>query len=190
MEPRIEELTEKQKMFCKEYLIDLNATQAAIRAGYSERSAKEIGCENLTKPNIQLYIQQLMDKRSNRLEITADKVLQEIAKLAFGNVKNLYDESGKLKKIEDIEEEVAATIQEVYHEEIGDAVVKRKYKTADKKASLELLGKYLKLFSDKIELTGKDGGPIKTESTNINIEDLSDEAIKELSDKIVKGRDK
>lgn len=71
-------LTAKQEMFCKEYIIDLNATQAAIRSGYSKDTATEIGCENLTKPNIQERIAELSKDREERLEITADEVLKVI----------------------------------------------------------------------------------------------------------------
>ncbi|MNM44922.1 Terminase small subunit [compost metagenome] len=69
-------LTAKQKLFVQEYLIDLNATQAAIRAGYSERTARKIGQENLTKPDIQAAIQEAQNQRAERTEITADMVLQ------------------------------------------------------------------------------------------------------------------
>lgn len=75
-------LTAKQELFAKEYLVDLNATQAAIRAGYSEKTAKEIGCENLTKPNIQEYIKEAMNKRSQKVEIDADYVLRGIKDIA------------------------------------------------------------------------------------------------------------
>lgn len=71
-------LTAKQEMFCKEYLIDLNATQAAIRAGYSEHTAQEIGSENLTKPMIATVIEKAMNKRVAKVEITAEWVLQGI----------------------------------------------------------------------------------------------------------------
>jgi phage terminase small subunit len=71
-------LTAKQEMFCKEYIIDLNATQAAIRAGYSKDTATEIGCENLTKPNIQKRISELSKDRNEKLEITAIEVLKVI----------------------------------------------------------------------------------------------------------------
>lgn len=71
-------LTPKQQRFVAEYLIDLNATQAAIRAGYSERTAKAIGCENLTKPNIAAAIAEGIAKRAGKLEITAEKVLGDI----------------------------------------------------------------------------------------------------------------
>ena len=91
-------LTDKQKLFCKYYLINLNATDAAIKAGYSKKTAKDIGCENLAKPNIQEYIQKAMDKRAEKIEITADKVIQEIAKLAFSNASDFMeiDQAGRI----------------------------------------------------------------------------------------------
>ena len=75
-------LTNKQKRFCEEYLIDLNATQAAIRAGYKPKNARSSASENLTKPDIQQYMQQLMQQRSQRTGITADDVISELAKIA------------------------------------------------------------------------------------------------------------
>jgi phage terminase small subunit len=74
----MKKLTPKQLLFCNEYIVDLNATQAAIRAGYSENTAKEIGCENLTKPNIQAYISELKSNRAEKVEITAEKVLRDL----------------------------------------------------------------------------------------------------------------
>jgi phage terminase small subunit len=151
-------LSPKQRIFVQEYIIDLNATQAAIRAGYSENSAKEIGCQLLTKLNIKAAVQEAMDLRSKRLEITADRVLAEIGKLAFSNTQDLYDEDGNLIPIQDLPKDVAATIQEITQKTLGDEedalVFERKYKTADKKSSLELLGKHLVLFTDKIEHGG------------------------------------
>ena len=78
-------MTKKQKRFCEEYLIDLNATQAAIRAGYSPDTAKAIGCENLTKPDIRAHIDRAMAERSRRTGVNADRVIQELAKIAFVN---------------------------------------------------------------------------------------------------------
>ena len=68
-------LTDKQDAFCREYIVDLNATQAAIRAGYSEKTATKIASENLTKPDIQAVISQLVDARNKRVDINADWVL-------------------------------------------------------------------------------------------------------------------
>lgn len=107
-------LTAKQEMFCKEYMIDLNATQAAIRAGYSADTASVIGCENLIKPNIQERIQELMINRSNKVLITAEGVLKVI-----------HDTMTKAQDKEDLP---------------------NTYKGA------ELLGKHLKLFTDKQEI--------------------------------------
>lgn len=76
-------LTDKQKRFCEEYLIDLNATQAALRAGYSKRTAYSIGDENLKKPEIQNYLSELMKKRSERTGIKADDVINELKSVAF-----------------------------------------------------------------------------------------------------------
>ena len=84
-------MTKKQKRFVEEYLIDLNATQAAIRAGYSPDSARDIGCENLTKPNIKAAIDRAMAERSRRTGINQDRVIQEIAKLAFLNPVDVID---------------------------------------------------------------------------------------------------
>jgi len=80
-------LTDKQKRFVEEYLVDLNATQAAIRAGYSAKTAGSIGEENLKKPEIAAAIQEAMDARSKRTEITADRVLQELAKIGFADIR-------------------------------------------------------------------------------------------------------
>lgn len=75
-------LTAKQEIFVKEYLVDLNATQAAIRAGYSEKTAQEIGSENLSKPIIQEAVQAERDKRAQKLEITADKIAKNIMRIS------------------------------------------------------------------------------------------------------------
>lgn len=79
-------LTEKQKRFCEEYLIDLNATQAAVRAGYSSKTAYSIGTENLRKPEIREYCQQLIRERSERTGISSDFVLEELRRIAEAKV--------------------------------------------------------------------------------------------------------
>ena len=86
-------LTEKQKRFCEEYLVDLNATQAAVRAGYAEKNAGKIGHELLEKTRISEYLSELMKLQSERTGITADNVLKELEKVAFAET----DISGKEK---------------------------------------------------------------------------------------------
>ena len=77
-------LTPKQQKFCDEYLIDCNATQAAIRAGYSAKTAKEIGCENLSKPNIRAYIDERMEKHQSELIASQEEVLQYLTGVMRG----------------------------------------------------------------------------------------------------------
>lgn len=169
-------LTAKQQAFVNEYIIDLNATQAAIRAGYSEDTAGAIGHENLNKPEISDAVQVGMDLRADRTRITADRVLVEVAKLGFSNIKNLFTEGGRLRNLNTLPDEVAASIQSV------EVVTKRveggedheveyvhKIKMADKKASLELLGKHLKLFADRTELTGADGKDLIPATSDIEV---------------------
>lgn len=165
-------LTAKQAQFVKEYLIDLNATQAAIRAGYSEKTAYAVGHENLRKPEIAAAIQSKMDGRSQRLEITSDRVLQEIARLGFADIRKVFTPTGQLRNIHELPEEVAASIASVEVvtrpsggvDEDGNREVEyvHKLKFWDKRGSLELLGKHLKLFTDKVEHEGQIGIRVTT----------------------------
>lgn len=151
------ELTGKQKLFCEEYIIDLNATQAAIRAGYSENTSSEIGYENLNKPQIQEYLQRLMAKRAERTQITQDRVLQEYARLAFMDVRKLYNEDGHLKKVQDLDDDTAAAIGSIdvniAKDEDGNYEAIKKYKMVDKKGALDSIGKHLGMFVEKHEFT-------------------------------------
>ncbi len=150
-------LTPKQKTFCDEYLIDLNATQAAIRAGYSSDSAKEIGCENLTKPNIRAYIDKEIANRSKRTGINQDRVIRELARIAFVNANDVINMDEATLKA-DASEDDTATIASVKVKTIptkeGEGV-EREIRLADKLKALELLGKHLGMFKDKLEIEGK-----------------------------------
>jgi phage terminase small subunit len=150
-EPRVKAkgLTDKQAMFAREYLIDLNATQAAIRAGYSEKTAGWIGPQLLTKTHIAIAVQEAMNSRAGRIEITADRVLQEIAKLAFSNLQDFYDEDGGLKAIHTLPRDVAACLL-TNKINLTEACAIQEIKLHDKKGSLELLGKHLRLFADRV----------------------------------------
>jgi len=107
-------LTKKQKLFVEQYLMDLNATQAAIRAGYSEKTAKDIGCENLAKPNIQIEIEKRMKDRGQRTEITQDKVLQELAKIGFADVTDFITIKDRIVQVKPTAEMPADKIEAIY----------------------------------------------------------------------------
>lgn len=145
-------MTKKQKRFVEEYLIDLNATQAAIRAGYSPHTAKDIGCENLAKPNIAAAISQAMAERSRRTGINQDRVLQELARIGFAKITDIVDpETAKIRP--DASDDDLACIQsiKIKPNEFG---TEREVKLYDKKSALVDLGKHLGLFKDKLELNG------------------------------------
>lgn len=169
MAPPKGKLTPKQKRFCEEYLIDLNGTRAAIRAKYSKKTAGVMASENLKKPNVSAYLAQLAQKRSEKTEITAERVLAELAKLAFFNRADVQDEDGNTKPLKEWSRDQLAAVQEVTESTImvgkRKSVKTLKTKVADKKGSLELLGRHLKLFTDKVEHLGKNGGPIETTTT-------------------------
>ena len=146
-------MTKKQKRFVEEYLIDLNATQAAIRSGYSPDTAKSIGSENLTKPDIQARIAKAMAERSKRTGVNADRVVAELAKIAFVNAEDVIDAETATVKPNAAREDTAA-IQSVKVKTFGEDGLEREIKMADKIKALELLGKHLGMFKDKVELSG------------------------------------
>lgn len=155
-----------------EYLIDLNATQAAIRAGYSKRTAKQAGSENLSKPDLAKAIEAAQAARAQRTEITQDRVLKELAKLGFANMQDymsVTQEGEPFADLSKLTRDQAAAITEFTVEDFTEGrgddardVRRVKFKLADKRAALVDIGKHLGMFKDKLELTGKDAGPIET----------------------------
>lgn len=139
-------LTEKQKRFCEEYLIDLNATQAAIRAGYKEKTAYAQGQRLLKKVEAQDYLQKLMGERSKRTEITADRVLAELAAIAFSDRTELAKVNSvgvvEFTPTDDLPDDVKKVIAGIEEGKYGTKVT-----SYDKVKALELLGKHLGLFS-------------------------------------------
>lgn len=139
-------LTNKQEAFCREYLIDLNATQAAIRAGYSEKTARKIGCENVTKPDIQNRIQELLNARNGRLEINADYVLKRLVEIEQMDVLDILTDSGDLRPIKDWPKVWRTTLSGLDIAAIrvdGAEALLKKVKWPDKVKNLELLGKHV-----------------------------------------------
>lgn len=143
-------LTAKQRRFIEEYLIDLNATQAAIRAGYSPNSAKEIGCITLTKDNVRARVDQELADRSRRTGVTQDRVIRELARVAFVNatdVLNLDTATILTSASEDDTAAIASVKVKTIPTQDGEGV-EREIKLADKLKALELLGKHLGMFTD------------------------------------------
>lgn len=140
-------MTERQKRFCEEYLIDLNATQAAIRAGYSPKNADKIGPELLGKTRVSNAIQQAMAARSRRTGISQDRVITELAKIAFVNASDVIDLDQAKVQPGACRDDLAC-VQSVKVKE-GN-ITEREIKLADKLKALELLGKHLGMFTDKL----------------------------------------
>lgn len=152
-------LTARQQRFVAEYLIDLNATQAAIRAGYSKRTAGSIGEENLKKPEIAAAVAEAQAARAERTAVKQDDVLRELARIALCDISAAFDDAGNLKPLKDIPADVRRAIAGVEtrlegNDEEGFATV-TKVKFWDKPKSLELIGRHLKMFTDKVEISGK-----------------------------------
>jgi phage terminase small subunit len=156
-------LTDKMEAFCREFLVDLCATKAAERAGYSKKTAKQRGYELMNERRIQVRIQALMDRRAKRTDITADRVLQELASLGFANIQDLYDDQGQLLPPHLLPRELAAAVEEVTEETVGtgeNQTRRWRYKIAGKKPPLELLGKHLRLFREQVQVSNPDGTPL------------------------------
>lgn len=147
-------MTDKQKRFCEEYLVDLNATQAAIRAGYKADSAYAIGAENLRKPQIRARIDQGLADQSARTGVTADRVIRELAKVAFVKATDVIDtETGDVR--EDATDDDRACIAAVKVKQVNGAdftSVEHEIRLCDKVKALELLGKHLGIFEDNINV--------------------------------------
>jgi phage terminase small subunit len=175
-------LTAKQERFAEEYLVDLNATQAAIRAGYSEKTAAEIGRQNLIKLEIQKEIQEAIEKRSKRTEITVDRVLNEYAKIGFFDPRKLFDKDGKPIPINELDADTAAAIGglDVLEEYEGYGEYRtfvghtKKYKIIDKKGALDSIARHLGMFNDKIEHSGTVTQEITHDLRKLDKKELAD----------------
>lgn len=165
------EPNEKQKRFAAEYLIDLNATQAAIRAGYSEKTAGQKGFDLLKKVEIQKLIQEGVEKRSERTEITQDQVVRELAKVAFSDLRKVLTASGGLVDTQDWDDDVAGFVSSVEvvkkpsgeFDEDGRPIIDHVHKIRawDKMAALEKLGKHLGMFVDRSKIEHDVSDPMR-----------------------------
>ncbi len=146
-------LTDKQKKFVEEYLLDLNATQACIRAGYSPNNADKIGSQLLGKTRVQEAISQAIAERSRRTGINQDRVIQELARIAFVKITDVVDSNGDIRR--DASDDDIACI-ESYKVKDSDTIngssSEREVKLASKLKALELLGKHLGMWNDKLQV--------------------------------------
>ena len=151
-------MTPKEKRFVQEYLIDPNATQAAIKAGYSKATAKQQGSRLLTQPDVQEAVAEGQSDLATRCKVTAEMIVAELAKVGFANAGDYFDwgpEGITIKNKDTLTPEQQAAVSEVYQtttggEGSGGTI---RVKLHDKLAALEKLGKHLGMFVDRIDLT-------------------------------------
>ena len=148
-------MRERDKRFAEEYIIDLNASAAAIRAGFSPKTAKDAAAwihpDHPTKPQLRALIDQLNAERSRRTGVTADRVIAELAKIAFVNAEDLIDPD-TAKVLPTARREDKAAIQSVTVK--SGRTEEREIKLADKTRALELLGKHLGVFAENVKIDG------------------------------------
>ncbi|EPH7225928.1 terminase small subunit [Enterobacter asburiae] len=177
-------LTDKQELFAREYLKDLNGTQAAIRAGYSEKTAQEQASRLLSNVMVQDRIAELKAERNEQIGVDAAYVLRRLTEIDQMDVLDILLANGELKPIKDWPKVWRTTLSGMDVVEMASAesaALLKKIKWPDKVKNLELLGKHVNVqaFKEQVssELTGKNGGPIQY--TDITEEEL-DERLKEL----------
>ena len=153
-------MTPKQTRFIAEYLIDLNATQAATRAGYSQKTAASIGEELLRKPEISAAVIAGQAKQLARADLTATRVLEEMRRLAFSDVRDLFDAQGNLRPIHTLTPEQSACIAGleviIKNAKAGDGQTDtvHKVKVWDKPKVLDMLGKHFGILTEQVQHTG------------------------------------
>lgn len=172
---RVPKLTDKQQRFVDEYLIDLNATQAAIRAGYSAKTADQQGSRMLANVKVKQAVAEKQAQRSKRTGVNQDRVVLELAKVAFAKMTDIVDSNGKIK--EDASPDDLACIESIKYKESDNEYggsVEREVKIASKLKALELLGKHLGMWSDKFNVTVE-----KSEKLDDIISQLGGEGLEE-----------
>lgn len=155
-------LNDRQELFCLEYIKDLNATQAAIRAGYSDKTAQPIASRLLSNVMVQNRITELQDNRNNELKVDASYVLRRLLEIDQMDVKDILNDDGTIKPIVEWPKVWRTSLSGVDVMELAsgdEASILKKIKWPDKVKNLELLGKHIDIsaFSDRIDHTSSDG---------------------------------
>ena len=152
-----QKLSPKQALFVREYLVDLNATQAAIRAGYTVKSAEVTGCKLLSIAKVKLAVQENAEKRIRRLGLSADETLERLSWIANSDPGDFFNEAGSLLNVKDLPEGVRKCIASIEvvkrNMVVGDGEMEyvHKIKWWDKVKALDLMSRYHKLINDKPE---------------------------------------
>lgn len=157
-----ETLHRRYEKFAREYAVDLNGARAAIAAGYSRRTAASQASDLLRIPKVSRLIDELLARHAEKADVSAERVLGQLARLAFFDPRKFYNDDGSLKSIMQLDDESASALAgmevEKLYEHYGAGQAKQvgtitKVKFADRSRALELLGKHLKLFTDKVEVS-------------------------------------
>ena len=149
-------MSPKQQRFVEEYMADLNATQAAVRAGYSPKTAAEQGSRLLTNVNVSDAVSRMTAEQSRRTGVTADRIIREMAKIAFANIADVANLDEATARGGAAEEDTAA-VQSVKVKRIqtdGGEIVEREVKLHDKVRALTELGKHVGLFDTRVKVSG------------------------------------
>jgi phage terminase small subunit len=187
-------LSSKQKRFVDEYLIDLNATQAAIRAGYKPKWVTTNVTKLLENTSVKKYLSEQQEALSERTEITQDRVLKELAKIGFADIRKAVKWSPSLGEqvvgddvvqtngvmlvdSDQLDDDTASAVAEISQTAQGV-----KIKFHDKRAALVDIGRHLGMFTDKVEHTGKNGGPM--EFTHLSNDDIK-RRLKEIDERVI-----
>lgn len=167
---RDDALPPMQERFCQEYVKDLNGRQAAIRAGYAENSAEVQASQLLRKTNVASRVAELQQTVADKAGVTALGLLTELRRVAYADMRSIFDADGKLLPIKDLPDDVAATLASVEierrtegHGEDAEVYHVHKVKRWDKLKAVEMLMKHLNLLVDRTEHTGKGGGAVIVE---------------------------
>jgi phage terminase small subunit len=156
-------LTPKQERFVSEYLVDLNATQAAIRAGYSSKTAEQQGHQLLKKTSVASAVAELQAAHLATADVSAERVLRELASIGFSDLRAIFDEQGNLLPVKELPDGVAPVIASVEvtkqrtrttDNETTEEWVS-KVKAWDKTRALEMLARHLGLLKDQVQLSGE-----------------------------------
>lgn len=155
----MQKLSDKQELFCYEYLKDFNASQAAIRSGYSERSAAVSGSRNLSNPAIAARLQMLIEDRKARLETSADYVLRRFLEIDRLDIADILDAEGNVLPVDQWTEDWRRSVTAIDIQEVKtDKATVKKIKLPDKLKNLELIGKHIDVSAFRDRLDAEVGG--------------------------------